>query len=161
MVQHNCWLGHPGPGVRTSKEDRPVPMAYLRRRTSASVGSRPRECTDVLWLVVFAVTNCMLGYLLVLSVQRGDLRKMVHGRDYMSDMCGMDNSPQATNVPLVVTVVLHKPSVWDRVWIFGNYPEPIQANVTRGGRDHRADQAPDRGWAVHGPADFHVEPGGE
>eukprot|EP00327_Prymnesium_parvum_P003664 CAMPEP_0182845464 /NCGR_PEP_ID=MMETSP0006_2-20121128/27347_1 /TAXON_ID=97485 /ORGANISM="Prymnesium parvum, Strain Texoma1" /LENGTH=787 /DNA_ID=CAMNT_0024975549 /DNA_START=246 /DNA_END=2611 /DNA_ORIENTATION=+ len=50
-----------------------------------------RVCTDVLMLVVFLASLGGLCWLCRYALLEGDMKKILHGQDYMSDVCGQDN----------------------------------------------------------------------
>ena len=119
-------------------------MPYLKRATTKSgmVVSAPKgrkACTDLPCLLLFLAMLGGLGYIAWLGMPpRGDLRRVIHGMDQWSDVCGMDNSVAATGQPLEQTVITGKLTFWHRLWFLGSYPPPGNRTIRRGGRDHRS-----------------------
>jgi len=107
-------------------------------RTVAAPESRS-QCTDVVCLLLFVANLIGLGFLLYISVPpQGDLNKVLGGLDYANDLCGRDNSAEATGEPINTTVILGQPSIWQRMNLFVPLPPRRTVTVRRGGRDHRS-----------------------
>ena len=123
-VQHNRWLG-PSPA---SRPGRPAsrPYGLSPRRTSASVGSRPREVrTCHGWSSSRSLIACS-G-----TCARCSRRPAEDGarRDYMSDMW-MDNCHRQRTYRWWSPWCCTSPAYGTASGL-RNYPEPIQVNVTR------------------------------
>ena len=104
-------------------------------RTVAAPESRS-QCTDVVCLLLFVANLIGLGFLLYISVPpQGDLNKVLGGLDYSNDLCGRDNSAEATGEPINTTVILGQPSIWQRMNLFVPLPPRRTVTVRRGGRD--------------------------
>ena len=121
-----------------------MPARMLSRKDTAKLSgvgapTRKKVCTDIPCLLLFAACIGTLGYITFLALQPpSDLRRVLHGLDSQHDLCGVDNSVEATGMPLVVTVTLNRPSVWLKLWPFGGQMRGSPRNITlrRGGRDH-------------------------
>mmetsp|Transcript_25701 Transcript_25701/g.45162 ORF Transcript_25701/g.45162 Transcript_25701/m.45162 type:complete len:90 (+) Transcript_25701:269-538(+) len=74
-----------------------------------------RVCTDVLMLVVFLASLGGLCWLCRYALLEGDMKKILHGQDYMSDVCGQDNSVAATQRPKIVNASYGGPAFWNYV----------------------------------------------
>ena len=51
---------------------------------------RERKCTDVLWLIFFALFWVGMLVIGILGLQNGDPKKLVYGKDYNSMVCSGD-----------------------------------------------------------------------
>lgn len=98
----------------------------------------PRRCTDLFFLILFLGALGLLGYLLVYSLTHADLPKVIYGQDYMSDLCGVDNSVNTTGVPPIVPVTSDDQTLLQLLWPFSSHPSHDDYRLLRGQRDHKS-----------------------
>lgn len=106
-----------------------VSIAALQR-------DRPRRCTDILFLVLFLLALATAGYSSVYGAERGQLDRVIYGQDYMADLCGQDNSIQATGNAEVVQMRTDDASFIEMLFPFARLQTQRQGPVRRGMRDH-------------------------
>eukprot|EP00966_Prymnesium_polylepis_P036805 854025-Prymnesium_polylepis.1 len=104
--------------------------------TPIKVHKRKNGCTDVVFLLVFIASLFALGWLFDYGLTRGDLDKILYGQDYMSDLCGRDNSEAATGLPLVVNATYGGATFWSYLWPFELQPQQYEVPTLRGARNH-------------------------
>lgn len=92
---------------------------------------KPRRCTDSLFLLLFLASLGALVYVCGFGVSHGNIKRVVHGMDYMSDVCGQDNS----HGQRLVNATFNRPTLWDYLFGFGVLPKEYTKTVLRGGRD--------------------------
>jgi len=95
-----------------------------------------RRCTDILPLVVFMAALGLLVFVLGYSIRYGNMDKVVYGQDYMSDLCGVDNSVDATGMAEVVDVRIDDTTLVETLWPFNPRLEREAFRLRRGTRDH-------------------------
>jgi len=64
------------------------------------------------------------------------MKKILHGQDYMSDVCGQDNSVAATQRPKIVNASYGGPTFWNYVWPFSVQERKRIVPTLRGARNH-------------------------
>ena len=100
-------------------------------------GQKRRGCTDVLFLVAFLAGIGYLFFVLHYSRVNGDMNKIIYGQDYMGDLCGQDNSVEATGVPAIVEVTVDTPAWRQRLPFFDSSDRSEAPDrILRGQRDH-------------------------
>lgn len=99
---------------------------------------KQRHCTDLLFLLVFFVSLVGQAFIFERASSQGDVNRILYGMDYMSDLCGLDNSAAANGIPPVVNATFNRPSFLDVLWPWRARPREYTAEVRRGQRDHRA-----------------------
>ena len=96
-----------------------------------------RHCTDILFLLIFlgAVGLTLGAY--EYGQRNGDLDKILYGLDYKGDLCGVDNSENATGLPPIIDVSFSERTVAETLWPLGAPPRQDNYRLRRGQRDHR------------------------
>lgn len=112
-----------------------APSSSLDHAMARARPGRVRGCTDVVPLAAFLCTIAAMAYIFIFSAARGDVERVLSGMDYMSDLCGHDNSAHAG---VVVNATFGLPTIFDRIWPFGYHATVETRPVLRGGRDLRA-----------------------
>ena len=116
----------------------PQPGAMPENSIVAVHGDKKRRgCTDILFLIAFLAGIGYLFFVLHYSRVNGDMNKIIYGQDYMGDLCGQDNSIEATGVPAIVEVTVDAPA-WRQQLPFVSSGDGNEAptRILRGQRDH-------------------------
>lgn len=96
-----------------------------------------RGCTDVVFLAALLAGVGYLFFVLHHSRVNGDFDKIIYGQDYMADLCGRDNSVEATGLPAIIEVTRDDSSWANGLPFFNSEPGSQTSRILRGQRDHR------------------------
>mmetsp|Transcript_4828 Transcript_4828/g.16161 ORF Transcript_4828/g.16161 Transcript_4828/m.16161 type:complete len:784 (+) Transcript_4828:47-2398(+) len=98
---------------------------------------RPRRCTDCLFLLAFLGALGAAGYAAVYASKNGDLARVLYGQDYMADLCGQDNSIEATGLPEFIEPRDDELTLFEKLHPGARISSrPPSSRVRRGMRDH-------------------------